>query len=222
LTKDRRDRRDRPAAAIARSIRLNERTFGVRQGDQSPIRTGPDFAETTSMGSKRTVAKPSQGPSSGSSPLVTAVLLLAAVGLGVATLVARGRLAWPPTRLLASLFTLAGCLALVGPVLLMMRRGSGPGGLGELLWMAGGLIVWVYDLAAIVRGDWRSLAPATPLGYQPMGLTILAVLLAGWRWRPSSHDWSWTNVTGWLLGLFWVGMGVLTMAPGGALMASAR
>ena len=144
---------------------------------------------------------------------MTAVLLVAAVGLGVATLVAKGRLAWPPTRLLASLFTLAGCLALVGPVLLLLRRGQGGGGIGELLWMAGGLIVWIFDLAAVVRGDWRSLAPATPLGYQPMGLTILAVLLAGWRWRPSSHDWSWTNVTGWVLGLFWVGMGFASVFP---------
>ncbi len=173
------------------------------------------------MGSKRPPAKP-PASGSGSTPLVTAALLASALGLGIATLVARGRLAWPPTQLLGSLFTVAGWLAIVGPILLLSRKGQGPGGLGELLWMAGGLIVWVFDLAAVVRGDWRSLAPATPLGQQAMGLTILAVLLAGWRWRAAARDWSWTNVTGWVLGLFWVGMGLATVAPAGSLLASAR
>lgn len=170
------------------------------------------------MPPKRAAAK-APATSSASSPLVTAALLGSALALGVGTLVARGRLAWPPTQLLASLYTVAGCLALVGPVVLLSRR-SGEGGLGELLWMAGGLIVWVFDLAAVLRGEWRSLAPATPLGVQTMGLTILAVLLAGWRWRPSSRDWSWTNVAGWLLGIFWVGMGLAALAPPGSLMAS--
>lgn len=169
------------------------------------------------MPAKRASAKP-PAPPSASSPLVTAALLASALALGVGTLVARGRMSWPPTQLLASLFTLAGCLALVGPVVLLTRK-AGEGGLGELLWMAGGLIIWVFDLAAILRGDWRSLAPGTPLGAQTMGLTILAVLLAGWRWRSSGRDWSWTNVTGWLLGLFWVGMGLAALAPAGSLMA---
>ena len=88
--------------------------------------------------------------------------------------------------------------------------------------MAGGLIVWVFDLAAVARGEWRGLAPATPLGQRTMGLTILAVLLAGWRWRPAARDWSWTNVAGWVLGLFWVGMGLASMTPPGSLIASAR
>jgi hypothetical protein len=178
------------------------------------------------MGTKRTSGKSSAPTSSSSapasSPILTAILLGSAVAVGLWMLVERGRVSWPPTQLLASLYTLAGCLALVGPVLLVVRRGRGEGGIGELLWMAGGLIVWVFDLAAIVRGDWRSLAWATPLGYQTMGLTILAVLLAGWRWRSSARDWSWTNVTGWLLGLFWVGMGLAAVAPGARLLASAR
>ena len=169
------------------------------------------------MPAKRASAK-APAPPSGSSPMVTAALLASAVVLGIGTLVSRGRMSWPPTQLLASLFTVAGCLALVGPVVLLTRR-SGEGGLGELLWMAGGLIIWVFDLAAILRGEWRSLAPATPLGAQAMGLTILAVLLAGWRWRSSGRDWSWTNVTGWLLGLFWVGMGLAALAPAGSLLA---
>jgi hypothetical protein len=173
------------------------------------------------MGTKRAPAK-SPAPTSASSPLLTAVLLVSALGLGIGILVSRGRLSWPPTQLLAALFTLAGCLALVGPVLFALRKEKTEGGLGELVWMTGGLIVWVFDLAAVVRGDWRRTAWATPLGYQAMGLTVLAVLLAGWKWRSRARDWSWTNVAGWVLGLFWVGMGLATIAPGGAVLASAR
>ncbi len=180
---------------------------------------------STKRAPSRTPASASSSPPS-TSPLLTAALLAAALATGVGTLVARGRLSWPPTQLLAGLYTVAGCLALVGPILLATRRGKGggggEGGLGELLWMAGGLLVWVFDLASAARGEWRSLSWATPLGYRTMGLIILAVLLAGWRWRPSARDWSWTNVTGWLLGLFWVGMGLATLAPPGTLLASAR
>ncbi len=46
-----------------------------------------------------------------------------------------------------------------------------------------------------------------------MGLTMLAVLLAGWRSKAGARNWSWTNVTGWLLGVFWVGMGLTTLVP---------
>jgi hypothetical protein len=66
----------------------------------------------------------------------------------------------------------------------------------------------VYDLAAVVRGEGRGLAWATPIGTQTMGMTMLAVMAAGWRTRGASAGWSWTNVTGWVLGLFWVGMGL--------------
>jgi len=175
------------------------------------------------MASKRVSAKSSPPtPPSISSPILTAVLMAGSIGVGLWTLVARGRLSWPPTQLLSSLFTVAGCLALVGPILLATRAGQSTGGLGELVWMSGGLIVWVFDLAAVVRGGWRSVAWTTPLGCQAMGLTILAILIAGWRWRSSSKDWSWTNVTGWMLGLFWVGMGLSTMAPAGTYLALAR
>ncbi len=161
-------------------------------------------------------------PSGGSSPIVTGSLLVGAIGLGVWTLVSRRQMSWPPTQLLANLFTVAGCLAVIGPVLLLSRKERGEGGLGELVWLAGGLMIWVFDIAAILRGEWRSIAWTTPLSYQAMGLTILAVALAGWRWRAGGRDWSWTNVTGWILGLFWVGMGLSTMTSTGSLLALAR
>jgi hypothetical protein len=162
------------------------------------------------MASKRGASKVGAAPATFSSaPLLNAVLVGAALCYGLAILVNHGRVSWPPNQLLASLFTVSGCLAVVGPIVL--ARGEPEGGLGELLWMTGGLLVWVFDAVALLRGDWRTMAWVTPLGYQTMGLTILAVLLAGWRCRISGRSWSWTNVTGWLLGLFWVGLALSTM-----------
>jgi hypothetical protein len=172
------------------------------------------------MASKR-VAPRTPASTSAAPPLGTALLLGAALCYGLGTLVARGRLTWPPDQFLASTYTVAGCLALVGPILLH-RRQSGEIGLGELLWMAGGLVIWVFDLAAVARGEAQGLSWATPLGYQPMGLTILAVLLATWRGRVAGSNWSWTNVTGWALGLFWVAMAATTLIPGRVLGLAIR
>ncbi|MFO0953884.1 MAG: hypothetical protein U0835_22560 [Isosphaeraceae bacterium] len=160
------------------------------------------------MASRRTTGKAgntTSGSGTTTGPVLNAVLIAGALAYGVALLVNHGRLSWPPNQLLASLYTVAGCLALIGP-LVLARGESAEGGLGELLWMTGGLLVWVFDVVALFRGDWRSVAWVTPLSHQTMGLTILAVLLAGWRCRISWRGWSWTNVTGWVLGVFWVGM----------------
>jgi hypothetical protein len=153
--------------------------------------------------------------------MANALLIGAALVCGLGILVARGRVGWPPHHLLASLYTVAGCVALVGPVVLA-RAQAAEGGLGELLWMAGGLLVWVYDAAAVVRGQWRTVSWVTPLDHQTMGLTVLAVLLAGWRCRVGGRSWSWTNITGWALGLFWVGMAVATWLPGRLPEVAAR
>lgn len=67
-----------------------------------------------------------------STPWGTALLLGVALCTGLGTLVSRGRLQWPPTQLVASLYTMAGCLALIGPILLH-RKGAGEVGLGELI-----------------------------------------------------------------------------------------
>ncbi len=172
------------------------------------------------MATKRAAPRAS-APAPSGSPLMNALLMGAAICYGLGTLVARGRLSWPPVQLLASIYTVAGCLALIGPILLN-RRSSGDVGLGELLWMAGGLVIWVFDLAAVARGEVRSVSWPTPLGYQPMGLTILAVLLAAWRCRVAGSNWSWTNVTGWALGIFWVAMAASTLIPGRMLGLAAR
>ena len=176
------------------------------------------------MPPKRVASKP-VAPSATSPPLANGLLLGAAMGLGLWTLVDRGRVSWPPGDLLANTYTLAGCLALVGPIVLS-RREAGAGGLGEMLWMTGGLLAWVFDLAAAVKGVSAGQAWIAPLGYQPMGLTILAVLLAGWRGRlggSGERDWSWTNVVGWILGLFWIGMALASLLDlSGVVPSTAR
>jgi hypothetical protein len=139
-------------------------------------------------------------------------LLGAAFGYGLLVLVGRGRVSWPPRELLAGSYTLAGCLALVGPIVLG-RRVSAGAGLGDQVWMTAGLLVWIFDLTALLRGEIRTLSWATPLGSQAMGLTILAVVLAGWRTRGGARNWSWTNVLGWILGVFWVGLGMASLLP---------
>ncbi|MFO0910198.1 MAG: hypothetical protein U0794_17955 [Isosphaeraceae bacterium] len=160
----------------------------------------------TKRGSSRAAGS---APAAATTPILNAVMVVAAVAYGISILVHRGTMSWPPHQLMASLFTVSGCLAVVGPIVL--SRGEGEGGLGELLWMTGGLLVWVFDAVALLRGEWRTTAWVTPLGYQTMGLTILAVLLAGWRCRINGRGWSWTNVTGWVLGLFWVALAFTSM-----------
>ncbi len=101
---------------------------------------------------------------------------------------------------------------MVGPILLV-RKEAVAVGLGELIWMVGGLLIWIFDAAAVARGETRTLLWATPLGDQTMGLKILAVALGGWRFRVGSLNWSWLNVTGWALGIFWVAMAAGTLLP---------
>ncbi len=169
-------------------------------------------------GSGKSNAGSGTGPPTGT--LVNAVLVGLAVCYGFTVLVSRGRVAWPPNQLLAGVYTVSGALALVGPIVLARREAGG--GLGELLWMTGGLLLWVFDALAFTRSDWRSTSWVTPIGYQTMGLTMLAVLVAGWRCRVSGRGWVWTNVTGWLLGLFWVGMALSTLWPAQGLAIAAR
>lgn len=162
------------------------------------------------------------GAAIGGTPVVNAALVSGAVAYGLWLLVRRGQMTWPPTELLTNAYTLAGSLALIGPVVLARRDRSDPA-LGELVWMTGGLLVWVFDLAAVARGGVRGLSWATPIGVQTMGLAILAVALAGARLLGVGRSWAWTNVVGWVLGLFWILMGLASLLPGGGFgLALAR
>jgi hypothetical protein len=144
--------------------------------------------------------------------MLNAALVLAAFGYGLALLVDRRELSWPPRELMASLGTLAGCLAMVGPPLLW-RRGASEGTLGELTWMVGGLIHWAFDLSALVLGRTGELDWAAPIGPELLGPVILAVMIGGWRTGRITWSWTWTSVTGWLLGLIWIGMALMAMLP---------
>ena len=135
-----------------------------------------------------------------------ALLLTAALGWGLSLLIQRGRLTWPPLALLSSLSTLAGCLAAGRTADSGSLRQRGEPGRTRLADRR------PPDLAlrhrGRLQGSSRTLNWATPLGDRTMGLAILAVLLAGWRCGLASRDWSWTNVIGWALGLFWVALAV--------------
>ena len=124
--------------------------------------------------------------------------------------------------LLSSLATLAGCLALVGPIILF-RSGEIQGSLGELAWLSAGILIWILDIAAVLQGQWRTTAWATPLSDRILGLMVLAVLVAGWKCGLAQRNWSWTNVAGWMLSAFWVGMAVCSWflaAPGRPSLAT--
>lgn len=160
---------------------------------------------------KRAPAKPAAAAVA-PAPLANAALLGAALASALWLLVSRGRLSWPPTELLDGALTLTGCLGLVGPIVLARRQG-GEGGLGELVWMTGGMLLWIFDLAALARGEQRAAVLVNPLGARAMGLTMLAVVVAGLRQLGPGRSWSWTNVLGWALGLFWIGMAAASFYP---------
>jgi hypothetical protein len=153
------------------------------------------------------VATSTRANSPSSQAIANAVLIVGALAWGTILLVQRGRLTWPPYALLGSLSTIVGCLALVGPPILA-RSAEGHASLGELAWLTGGLIVWLFDIEAALSGHWQANRWATPLQDRTMGLMILAVIVAGWRSGLSEWKWSWTNLTGWLLSAFWIGMAI--------------
>jgi hypothetical protein len=173
------------------------------------------------MTAKRASARPAATAVAPASPLVNATLLAAASAYALWLLVARGRVSWPPSDLIASLYTLAGCFALVGPVVLVRRLGP-DSGVGDTLWMVGGLLTWLFNLSALIRGEGRLATIATPIASSTMGLVMLAVLMASWRTRGGSRSWSWTNVAGWALGVFWVCLAGATHLPGNPMRLSLR
>jgi hypothetical protein len=168
------------------------------------------------------VSRNAEKTASPAGPVLNAFLIVLAMAFGLWLLVRRGNVSWPPTNLLASAYTVAGCLALAGPVILARREAPEGAGLGELAWMTAGLLIWIHNLVAAIKGDYRAASWPTPLAAQALGLTVLAVVLAAWRLRPGGRNWSWTNVLGWVLGLFWIGMGVVALWPSRGLGLTLR
>jgi hypothetical protein len=157
------------------------------------------------MSSRRAPVQSSYSASPAGSAIINAILVGAAILWGVTLLVRHGRVTWPPLALLSSLATVAGCLALVGPIILF-RAPDIQGSLGELGWLSAGLLIWLFDLVAVLQGQGRAVHWATPVSDRTLGLVVLAVLLAGWKCGLAHRNWSWTNVAGWMLCIFWVAM----------------
>ena len=89
------------------------------------------------MSAKRATSGSSGAGSSSEHALTNAIILIVALGWGCTLLIQKGRLTWPPLALLSSLSTLAGCLALVGPVILL-RSGRQRGQAGRARLAYGG------------------------------------------------------------------------------------
>lgn len=143
-----------------------------------------------------------------------AVIVAVAVGMGLWALVQRRELSWPPSGLIANLTTLTGYLALAGPIVLS-RQDRGRTGVGDLVWMTTGVLFWLYNGAAVIRGTFDPGRLADPVGAVGLALSVLAVMIAAWRLHGNGRIWTWTNVTGWILGVFWVGVGLATLLPQG-------
>jgi hypothetical protein len=168
------------------------------------------------MSTRRASAQSTRSESAPNSAITNAFLVAASILWGISLLVQRGRLTWPPYELLSSLATLAGCMALVGPVILF-RSSEVEGSLGELGWLTAGILLWLFNLVGVLQGQWKTIHWATPISDRTLGLTVLAVLLAGWRCGLARRNWSWTNVAGWMLSAFWVAMALCSwlLSPSG-------
>lgn len=149
------------------------------------------------------------------SALANLVFVAIALGFGLWILVLRGQVTWPPDRLLASLAIVAGCIGLVGPLVLARSAAAEPG-LGTALWWFGGVLLWLQNLAMLTRGEFEVAQCPIALGAQPMGLAVLAALIATWRTHGVGQTSSWPNVLGWILGIFWIGSGLASFFPFGA------
>ena len=115
----------------------------------------------------------------------------------------------PPNQLFASLGTVAGCLAMIGPICSIAATHPTR---DSASWVSDGGWPCRTDLRPrrLGPGELHSMYWATPLSYQPMGLTILAALISACcctvRAGRDERD-------GLDLGLFWVAMAASTLLP---------
>lgn len=173
------------------------------------------------MPSKRSASKPGpSGPSGAPSPLLSAALVCLGVGHGLYLLVDRGAIGWPPSQLMGPASTLAGSVAMVGPIVLWKKVGGSDASVGDLVWMAGGLFLWLLDLSAIAEGRSGRMDWAVPAEPRVLGCFAVAVMVAGWTSGHARWAWTWSGITGSILGGIWVSRMVLELMGGGAAGAS--
>lgn len=168
------------------------------------------------MASKSTSSR-SVATGSSAQPMWNAAIMGVAIVAAFWLLVASNRLSWPPRELLAGATTLAGCLALAGP-LVELRRGEQERGVGDLAWLASGFLLWVFNLVAAFHGAPRGWNWTNPVGTRSMGLTMLAIVLAGRFHTRGGAQWTWTNILGWSLAVFWIGVGLSATESGRSLL----
>ena len=147
-----------------------------------------------------------------SSPLANAGLVAGALAYGLWALVDRGRISWPPRELLTAGTTFAGCLAIIGPIV-VGRRETSQAGLGDILWLAGGLLIWVFDLASLAARPVSRRFLDQPARLDHDGSRRPRRRPRRDPARVAVKSWSWTNVVGILLALFWIGSALAGFQP---------
>lgn len=147
-------------------------------------------------------------------PLVNALLLAGSLAYAIHLLVQAGAMRWPPTELFQAASTVAGCLALVGPLILWRSGIGAQPSLGDLVWLNCGLVVWVCNLISISRGEMPGKSWVAPIEPSLMGSLAIGCALASWKGAGARWVWSWTSVVGSLLGLFWMLGAVASLIPG--------
>ncbi len=118
--------------------------LGSRLEAVPQVRSTPTFHRASHGAlpmSDRSLGVGSKSGGSASRPIINALLVGTALLWGVSLLVRGGRLTWPPYALLNSLATLAGCMALVGPLIRIISQNRPIAGIGYI------------KIAAAVKGN---------------------------------------------------------------------
>ncbi len=166
------------------------------------------------MAAKQSRSRP--GPSSESAPLWNAVLVVGAIALAGYVLVVRGALSWPPHELTGSIGIVAGCLTLIGPLVLWGRRGEAGASLGDHAWMTCGVAAWLFALARWSIGGAPSLDWTAPVAPWVIGGVAASTACSGWRIAGLRPAWTWTGVLGASLAVYWVVAGLAECIGRGA------
>lgn len=145
-------------------------------------------------------------PLSMSRPFLNLLILSGAVILFVKVGIRQGWIQWPPANLGSILASLAGWIALAGPLILFRHEEQTGGmGIGDRVWVTTGFLLWLKIAIQLFTGRFPSIeAVATIVGPTDMALISMACLAGGLIGRPKSSHWTWTNLVGWGLSLCWL------------------
>lgn len=141
-----------------------------------------------------------------SKPVLNLMILTGAGILFVRVGIRQGWIDWPPTQLGKILATLAGWIALAGPLVLFRHEEqAGSMGVGDRVWITTGLLLWLKLSLQIGTGNLPSVEAVTTLiDSRDMALVSAACLIGGMMGKPKNSHWTWTNLVGWGMSVCWM------------------